>query len=1447
MNCARFGWTKISFCVLVGAGLILLPDTAWGLAATLPFFDDFAYPVLGPWWAASGTAPAPTPLSGNWWYRILDTCGPPSGTYHLVLDSCVAGTNNRNEVTLTVDLAGRSSVYLTFLAKSFSDLSDPLTPWAEYTGSKNFDGVVISPDGTTWYPLLSLTENDGLTRSYTRFTVSLDSALETWNIRYTPTFRIRFNHYGNGQVVNNSGSSGLGIDAVSVFESPPLACDFGDAPAPYPTLLEDNGARHAAVGPMLGATRDMTPDGLPTADASGDGTDEDGVVFVDRLVPGRSATLRVTASAPAKLDGWIDFNLNGSWEDAGEQVFAAASLVAGANDLIVDIPADAEVSDRVFARFRLSTSGGLSYTGAAADGEVEDYLVSVVPDAPVMDPEPSLAPGSSNTVSWAPVPQADSYYVECSQTADFAAIFQAVGWAPSTSQNFVGLWDVAQYYRVRAARLVPGAEASWNQTEDSEFSLDTLSETALYGGGKVTLRGPVIHKDTVGGAREDLKWADTNMGRFNVFKVSQAVRLTGFSMFLSRENALPVEFAVYEGGTDLLADAYAVKLCSQTVNADAGLGFVSVEGLSLLLTPGKHYAMGLSWSGTATAYKAPTAATVSFGTSVGRAQSTHFPSETPLTQVSPIVTTTGMYNMRVITASMSAYAPSGEVLTPAITPASCFAWRTLNYTADVPTGTAVTVDVLPASGTTPVPGWSGLAPGADLSLLTIMPVRLRARLSTSNTAVTPALLDWGLCWQAETDRRVESAWSVPVVSTQDSQAPFVVSVTPDGPNPSRTPTVHFLVQFSEAVEGVGSAAPFGDFTIRPGSVPGASIVAARQTEDPGRYDVEVDTGHADGSVAIDVLAGGDVHDLARNPLSAGYAAGESCTLDYTPPVVAEIIRLDESPTNAPVVHFGVRFSEPVTGVPLAAPFAGFSASGLPDAAVVAISGNGAAYAVSVKTGPSDGVLQLAIDSDAAARDAAGWPLAGGQVSAETYQVSHLRVTSAPASLLTVNRDDPFRLSVTASGGMGERKFQWFYDDTAKALSALYGETASILDIPHARLADCGVYYCEVSDAHETIPSPSIRVQVQDGGTAPYVAWVTPSGPNPARTPSVRFIVQFSTTVTGVGLAAPFSDFALRPGSVPDASIVAVRQTEDPSRYEVEVDTGSAGGTVAIDVITGGNIHDLSGNPLSSGNSTGEAFTLDYTPPTVSGIARLDASPTNAPVVRFGVTFSEPVTGVPLGAPFTGFSAGGLSDTNVVAISGSGAVYTVSVQTGASDGALWLAVDAVETVQDAVGWPLATGQVSVPGYQMSHLRFTAVPAPLMTVNWGDPCSMSVEVTGGMGARRFQWYFDDSAKPWSELSGETNPTLDIWHVCPEDDGVYYCEVTDAHETIQSSPSTRLQVRAVLAVAGVRGLFMAAAALAVAGAWGARARRSGGDCTCFIGDRYNPLRQSCPDVMS
>ena len=95
-----------------------------------------------------------------------------------------------------------------------------------------------------------------------------------------------------------------------------LANDFGDAPAPYPTLLAANGARHDASGPTLGTNRDTEADGQPSATATGDdlaGTpdDEDGVTFGSIRVGQLGATVTVNVqNAPggAKLDAWIDFN-----------------------------------------------------------------------------------------------------------------------------------------------------------------------------------------------------------------------------------------------------------------------------------------------------------------------------------------------------------------------------------------------------------------------------------------------------------------------------------------------------------------------------------------------------------------------------------------------------------------------------------------------------------------------------------------------------------------------------------------------------------------------------------------------------------------------------------------------------------------------------------------------------------------------------------------------------------------------------------------------------------------------------------------------------------------------------------------------------------------------------------------------------------------------------------
>ncbi len=167
-----------------------------------------------------------------------------------------------------------------------------------------------------------------------------------------------------------------------------LAADFGDAPAPYDTLLVDNGARHEAVGPQLGAMRDMEDNGAPTADATGDGADEDGVVFGTLRVGQLGAQATVTVSgAPtgARLDAWIDFNGDGSWGGPGEQIANNLAVANGQNVVTFAVPADA-LSTTVFARFRLSTAGNLTPRGAAADGEVEDYAVTIA--------EPAASSGS---------------------------------------------------------------------------------------------------------------------------------------------------------------------------------------------------------------------------------------------------------------------------------------------------------------------------------------------------------------------------------------------------------------------------------------------------------------------------------------------------------------------------------------------------------------------------------------------------------------------------------------------------------------------------------------------------------------------------------------------------------------------------------------------------------------------------------------------------------------------------------------------------------------------------------------------------------------------------------------------------------------------------------------------------------------------------------------------
>ncbi len=162
--------------------------------------------------------------------------------------------------------------------------------------------------------------------------------------------------------------------------TPSADFDYGDAPLPYPTAAANSGARHKIeTGFHLGASVDQEFDGQPDVQATGDdlrGDDEDGVHLLSPLRPGDTASLQVTASQPGRLQAWIDWNRDGDWSDPAEHILQDVSLAGGANSLPVEVPIGCEPGS-VFARFRFSRQTGLSWTGSADAGEVEDYAFHV--------------------------------------------------------------------------------------------------------------------------------------------------------------------------------------------------------------------------------------------------------------------------------------------------------------------------------------------------------------------------------------------------------------------------------------------------------------------------------------------------------------------------------------------------------------------------------------------------------------------------------------------------------------------------------------------------------------------------------------------------------------------------------------------------------------------------------------------------------------------------------------------------------------------------------------------------------------------------------------------------------------------------------------------------------------------------------------------------------------
>jgi hypothetical protein len=187
------------------------------------------------------------------------------------------------------------------------------------------------------------------------------------------------------------------------FADAEMLYDYGDAPDPsYQTLQASDGARHVVLPWIyLGADIDGENDGQPSAAADGDdtsgGDDEDGITFPGLLVADGTASVEVIASVDGYLNAWMDFNEDGDWSDAGEQILMDDSINAGISLLSFSVPSSTVASGTTYARFRFSTTAGASFSGTLPDGEVEDYAIQILQPTSTPTPTPTETPTGTPT------------------------------------------------------------------------------------------------------------------------------------------------------------------------------------------------------------------------------------------------------------------------------------------------------------------------------------------------------------------------------------------------------------------------------------------------------------------------------------------------------------------------------------------------------------------------------------------------------------------------------------------------------------------------------------------------------------------------------------------------------------------------------------------------------------------------------------------------------------------------------------------------------------------------------------------------------------------------------------------------------------------------------------------------------------------------------------------
>jgi PKD repeat protein len=163
--------------------------------------------------------------------------------------------------------------------------------------------------------------------------------------------------------------------------------------------------------------------------------------------------------------------------------------------------------------------------------------------------------------------------------------------AGSTTQNPAHIYDQSGVYTVTLTTTGPGGS-------DSEIKVSYIQVWELQSG-----------QEVFGLGTNWMTLGDDHVG--NVFSVVTPTILTGIKYKMSFSDPGTLTFFVYAG--DSKTGSYNRVFQSSTFDVPAATGWFNLSGFGLNLETGKHYYIGVAWSGLASVWFGGTAGSASFG------------------------------------------------------------------------------------------------------------------------------------------------------------------------------------------------------------------------------------------------------------------------------------------------------------------------------------------------------------------------------------------------------------------------------------------------------------------------------------------------------------------------------------------------------------------------------------------------------------------------------------------------------------------------------------------------------------------------------------------------------------------------------------------------------------------------------------------------------------------